>query len=88
MWFVAIGVAMLVMNLAGIGPIGEWKWGWGEKGLLVLLPFGLAMVWWFWSDWSGLTKRKAMKKIDDKRDARRQKSLDALGLQSPKKGKR
>lgn len=88
MWFVAIGVAMLVMNLAGIGPIGEWKWGWGEKGLLVLVPFGLAMVWWLWSDWSGLTKRKAMKKIDDKRDARRQKSLDALGLQSPKKGKR
>ncbi|MBI2733064.1 MAG: TIGR04438 family Trp-rich protein [Aquabacterium sp.] len=88
MWFVAIGVAMLVMNLAGIGPIGAWPWGWGEKGLLILVPFGLAFVWWLWSDWSGLTQRKAMQKIDDKREARRQKSLDALGLQNPKKGKR
>lgn len=88
MWFVAIGVAMLVMNLAGIGPIGEWQWGWSEKGPLVLVPFGLAAVWWLWADWSGLTKRKAMQKIEDKRESRRQKALDALGLQSTKKGKR
>ena len=29
-----------------------------------------------------------MQKVDDKREARRQKALDALGLQSPKKRKR
>lgn len=88
MWFVAIGVLLLILNLAGIGPVGEWKWGWGESALWILLPFGLALAWWGWSDWSGLTQRKAMKKVDDKREARRQKSLDALGLQKPKKGRR
>lgn len=87
MWFVAIGVAMLVMNMAGIGPIGAWTWK--DQWHWLLLPFGLAAIWWAWADWSGWTKRKAMEKIDNKREARRQKSLDALGLQSPgKKGKK
>jgi len=86
MLFVAIGVVLLVLNLAGIGPIGAWTWK--DDWWLMLLPFGLAFVWWAWSDWSGRTQRQAMQKIDDKREARRQKSLDALGLQSPKKGKR
>jgi small Trp-rich protein len=88
MWFVAIGVAMLVMNIAGLGPVGEWKWGWGERGLLILLPFALAVVWWLWADMSGLTKRRAMDRIDAKRDARRQKALDALGLGHKGKGRR
>ncbi len=86
MWFVAIGVVLLVLNLAGIGPVGAWTWK--EHWWIMLLPFGLAVAWWAWADWSGLTQRKAMQKIDDKREGRRQKSLDALGLQSPKKGKR
>lgn len=86
MWFVAIGVVVVLLNLAGIGPIGAWTWK--QDWWLMLLPFGLAVLWWAWADWSGWTQRKAMKKIDDKREARRQKSMDALGLQNPKKGKR
>ncbi len=89
MWFVVIGVAMLVMNLAGIGPVGEWVWGWGEKGLFILVPFGLAAVWWAWADMSGLTQKRAMAADDAKRAARRQKAVDSLGLQKPRgrKGK-
>ncbi len=83
MWFVAIGVAMLVMNLAGIGPVGEWAWAGFGKAWLILVPFGLALAWWGWSDASGHTQRKAMEKVDAKREARRQKALDALGLQKP-----
>ena len=88
MWFVAIGVLLLILNLAGIGPVGQWQWGWSGQALWILLPFGLALAWWGWADWSGLTQKKAMDKVDAKREARRQKSLDALGLQKPKKGKR
>lgn len=83
MWFVAIGVAMLVMNLAGIGPVGEWTWAGFGKAWFILVPFGLAVAWWGWSDMSGRTQRKAMDKVDAKREARRQKALDALGLQKP-----
>lgn len=86
MWFVAIGVAMLAMNLAGIGPVGEWTWG--EDWWAMLLPFGLAAAWWTWADVSGYTQRKAMDRVDAKREARRQKALDALGMQDPKKRKR
>ncbi|WP_290870274.1 TIGR04438 family Trp-rich protein [Aquabacterium sp.] len=86
MWFVAVGVLMLVMNIAGIGPVGEWTWA--DKWWLMLAPFGLAMAWWGWADLSGWTQRKAMAKMDAKREARRQKSLDALGLQDPRRRKR
>ena len=71
MWFVAIGVAMLVMNLAGIGPVGEWAWTWGGKAWYILVPFGLAMVWWGWSDMSGHTQRKAMDALDLRKPGRR-----------------
>ena len=67
-------------------PVGEWKWGWGEDGWWILLPFGLAVAWWAWADMSGLTKRKAMERIDAKKEARRQQSMERLGM-APK-GKR
>ena len=86
MWFVAIGVLMLILNLAGIGPVGAWTWK--EDWWIMLSPFVVAVLWWAWADWSGFTQRKPMQKVDDKREARRQKALDALGLQSPKKRKR
>lgn len=86
MWFVIIGVVMLVLNLAGIGPLGSWTWTWDGKAWFILIPFGLAMAWWSWSDASGRTQRKAMERVDAKRVARRQKALDALGLQ--KRGRR
>ena len=83
MWLVVVGVLMLIMNFAGIGPIGAWTWG--DRWWAMLLPFLLAVLWWSWSDWSGLTRRREMDKIDAKREARRQKSLDALGLQDENK---
>ncbi len=83
MWFVVIGVALQVLNLAGIGPVGAWIWHdhWIEMGL----PFALAVLWWLWADTSGWTQRKAMEKVDAKKQARREKQMDALGLPSRKK---
>lgn len=86
MWFVVIGVIMLVMNLAGIGPVGAWTWA--EDWWALLLPFGLAILWWLWADSSGWTQRKAMQKVDEKRDARREKQLDALGMGTKSGSKR
>ena len=80
MWFVAIGVLILILNFAGVGPVGAWTWR--EEWWLMLLPFALAIAWWSWADWSGLTKRKAMERVDARREARRQKALDALGMGS------
>jgi len=86
MWLVAIGVLIQLLNLAGIGPVGAWTWR--DDWWLMLAPFGLAIIWWAWSDWSGLTQRKAMDRVDAKRDARREKALDALGMGKGKGGRR
>lgn len=78
MWFILIGVAMLAMNFAGIGPVGQWTWG--DRWWAMLLPFALAAAWWYFADSTGMTQRKAMDKIDAKREARRQKNLSAMGM--------
>mgnify|MGYP006194949453 CR=1 FL=1 len=72
-----LGVVLLLMKYLEVGPVAGWAW-W-----IVLAPFGLAVAWWGWSDVSGRTQRKAMEKVDAKREARRQKAMDALGLQKP-----
>jgi small Trp-rich protein len=73
MYFVGLGVLLLVLKLGEVGPVDRWPW-W-----LVLGPFGLALAWWAFADASGYTKRRAMKAMDAKRDARRREQMEALG---------
>lgn len=82
MWFVVIGVLTLVLKLLGVGPVGQWSW------LMVLAPFGAAVAWWAWADSSGLTKRKAMQRMEERKAARREKNIVALGQGDPKKKRR
>lgn len=81
MWLIVIGVLLIVLKLAEFGPIGALSWWW------VLSPFVLAVLWWEFADKSGYTKRKEMDKLDERREARRQRSLEALG-QADKQRKR
>ncbi len=74
MAFLIIGVLLLAGKLAEIGPMGQWSW-W-----VVLTPFGLASVWWAISDKLGLTQRKAMQRMDDRKEKRRVDAMEALGL--------
>lgn len=72
--FVIIGVLLLVAKMADIGPTAGWSW-W-----VVLAPFGIAVVWWQISDSIGLTQRRAMDKMDERKKQRRERALDALGM--------
>jgi len=54
MWFLGLGLLGVALKFLEIGPVAQWSW------LVVLIPFGLAIVWWAWADWSGYTKRKAV----------------------------
>ena len=78
MFFVLVGVLMLLMQSLGIGPLAEWTWA--DDWMLLLAPFGLAVVWWFWCDVTGFTQKQAMKRDQNRRDSRRQKAMDAIGL--------
>jgi small Trp-rich protein len=81
MWFVVIGVALLAMKLGEFGPGANWSW------LVVLAPFGLAIAWWGFSDSTGLTKRREIQKMEDRKVERRAKSLEALGIDSRRERK-
>lgn len=74
MYFLGLGVILLIMKFMEIGPVAAWEW-W-----VVLAPFGLAVAWWTWADASGYTKRKAMEREDQRRKERIERSRDALGM--------
>ena len=80
MFFVVVGVILILLNLLGIGPVGEWTWTLGGDLWKFALPFVFAVAWWAWADSSGLTKRREMERMDEKKEARREKNMDALGL--------
>ncbi|CAN7291246.1 TIGR04438 family Trp-rich protein [Rhizobacter sp. LjRoot28] len=83
MYFVVIGVLLLVMKVAEFGVVAEWSW-WG-----ILSPFAAAVVWWAWADATGYTKRREMDKMDARQAKRRQENLAKLGMdERGRRGKR
>ena len=74
MFFIVIGVLLIALKLAAIGPVAGWAW-W-----IVLAPFGCAAAWWAFADSSGLTKKREMDKLEEKKVDRRRKAMDALGI--------
>jgi len=74
MAFVLVGLLLLALKLAEIGPTAGWPW-WA-----VLAPFGLAAAWWAVSDSLGLTQRRAMRKAEERTRTRREKAVRDLGL--------
>lgn len=74
MYFVLLGVALLLLKVLDIADVGTWSW-WA-----VLWPFGAAVAWWAYADKTGLTKRREMNKMDERRDERRRKQMVALGM--------
>jgi small Trp-rich protein len=79
MYFLVLGVALIVMKYLEIGPIAVWSWLW------VLSPFALAVVWWVWADSRGYTKRKAMERENEKREARIERNKEAIGTSTRKR---
>ncbi len=75
MYFLGVGIVFLLLKSLEIGFVAGWSW-W-----LVLFPFVLAVVWWAWADASGYTKRKAMEREDERRQARIDKNREAIGLE-------
>lgn len=72
MYFVGLGLVLLAMKYFELGVVAQWSW-W-----LVLAPFALAVAWWTWADNSGYTKRKAMEREEQRRQARRERTKQAL----------
>ena len=80
MLFVIIGLVLIVLNLADIGPFGHWNWEFFGDLWKFCVPFVLAIIWWVYSDKSGLNKRREMQRMEDKKKSRREANLEALGM--------
>lgn len=71
MWLIVIGVALLLLHLAGVGPFAHMKWWWWA------LPFGLAFIWFeFIERPLGLDRKRGFDEVDK---AKRRRIRQALG---------
>ena len=82
MYLLVLGIILLAMKYLEFGPVAAWSW-W-----IVLAPFGLAVVWWSWADYTGYTKRKAVERENERKQARIDRSREQLGLGTKKSGRR
>ena len=59
------------------------------RGLAALLPtlITLSLLWWIWSDKSGLDKRREMEKMEQRKENRRRENLERMGLNFRSYGK-
>ncbi|MDO8252099.1 MAG: TIGR04438 family Trp-rich protein [Rhodoferax sp.] len=79
MYLLGLGLVLGVMKYLEMGPVATWDW-W-----VIAVPFGLAVLWWTWSDSSGYTKKKAMERENVRRQARIDRNHEALGTMPRKK---
>jgi small Trp-rich protein len=79
MYFLGLGLLLLVMKSMEISPVVGWPW------LAVLAPFGFAVLWWWWADSTGYTKKKVMQRENAKRQARIDRTKEAIGTLNRKK---
>ncbi|WP_448172275.1 TIGR04438 family Trp-rich protein [Rhizobacter fulvus] len=76
MLLVLIGLVLVALKATAIGPFAECPW-W-----LAVAPLVLAVLWWRFSDATGLDKRREMKRMEERKAERRRSALTATG-QSP-----
>jgi small Trp-rich protein len=82
MYFLLIGIAALALKYLEIGSVATWSW------FIVLSPFVLAVLWWWYADASGYTKKKEIEKMDKRKQDRIDKQRDAMGMLSTKNKKK
>lgn len=79
MYFLGLGVVLLLMKYMEVAPVAAWSW------LVVLAPFALAVAWWAIADATGYSKKKEMDKMEKRKNDRLAKNRNAMGMNSRKK---
>jgi len=76
---IIVGLILIAARWLGWGPLADVDWWW------FLVPFGMAAAWWAVADATGLTQRRAMQKMDDRKTQRRDRQMAQLGLDTGRK---
>ena len=66
------------MAASSIPAIGTW-------GLIFVAGGHTGVAWWAWADWSGYTKKKAVQRENEKRQARIDKNKESLGIKTTRR---
>lgn len=74
MWFLAFGLVLLALWGLDVSPFAALHWGW------IVAPFAAAAAWWGIADATGLTRQRAMRRMEERKQARRERDMAALGL--------
>lgn len=82
MYLLLLSIVLLALKYFEVGVVSQWPWWW------IAVPFALTAAWWTWADWSGYTKRKAMEKENNKKNARIERDRERLGLTVHRKRKK
>lgn len=78
MYALLLGLLLILLKYLEIGPVAGWFWWW------VLSPLAAAVLWWAWADASGYTKRRAMERMEQRKQDRINRQKDALGMRTRK----
>ncbi|MDP3251430.1 MAG: TIGR04438 family Trp-rich protein [Hydrogenophaga sp.] len=81
MYFLIAGVILMLMKYLEFGFATDLSWWW------VLSPFAMAVIWWIWADNTGYTRRKAMEKMDQKKQDRIDKQRENLGIKTKRRSR-
>jgi small Trp-rich protein len=79
MYLLILGLVLMVLKYLAIGFAADLSWWW------VLSPFALAVAWWAWADATGYTKRREMKKMDQKKQERIDRQREAMGIKTKRR---
>jgi small Trp-rich protein len=74
MYALVLGLILVLAKVTDFGPFGSWSW-W-----IILAPFVAAVIWWQFSDAMGITKSREIARLEDRKRQRREKALEALGI--------
>ena len=74
MYTLGLGILLCLLKYLEVGPVATWSWWW------VLSPFAITLLWWAWADSTGYTKRKAMEKVDQRKQDRIDRNKEAMGM--------
>ena len=85
MWLLSLAALLAVLKtlahleVADIAGISSMSWWW------VIGTFAASAAWFAYADYSGLSSRKAMERMDARKQARLDQQRAALGLKAKRK---
>lgn len=79
MYTLLLGLLLMLLKYLQVDPVAQWSWWW------VLSPFAVTAAWWAWADASGLSKRRAMEKLEQRRQDRISRQRQAMGTEQQRR---